>query len=242
MGLHKAGRETGLYEAQKMEHAPACLMRLSRTDVFHRHIHYCGYYERQISDFLLEQAQLGGTLIDVGANVGYHTCLWAVANLENKVLSFEPSPRNQELLRVNIELNELKERVQLIPSAVSNESGFAEFATGPADQTGWGGLGARSNSPTIRVKLVTLDEAVEEAGLQNGSAVLKVDVEGFDMQALQGARKLLASGVVRAVIYESSEPLAAKNSSHALLRESGYESKPISSGEFVATPVRRGSS
>ena len=77
--------------------------------------------------------------MDVGANAGYFSLIWASLNLINKVLTFEASTRNVTLLKDNIEMNTLQDQIKLFPKVLGKESGILPFDLRPVEQTGCGG-------------------------------------------------------------------------------------------------------
>lgn len=146
-------------------------------------------------------ARAGGKLIDVGANYGYYTCLWAAANTGNRVLALEASPRNIEPLRVNIHKNGLEPRVLLREVAAGREDCLVPFTLGPENQSGWGGLAGKSDETTIQVPCVTLDRAVSDVEWDSID-VLKIDTEGADTWVLYGAEDLLKAKRIRHIFFE----------------------------------------
>src|SRR5947207_412164 len=86
----------------ELEFAPARLAHLNMTDHTHRQIAWLGFYELELSRRIARLAKAGGLLVDVGANIGYFSLIWAALREENLVLAFEPSPSVNQLLRANL--------------------------------------------------------------------------------------------------------------------------------------------
>jgi hypothetical protein len=90
-----------------------------------------GVYEADEAALLSEWLRHGQTFVDVGAHVGYFTCLAArLVGPRGLVLAFEPQPRNYELLLANVWRNGLT-NVVVFPWAVSDSSGFATLHLRP---------------------------------------------------------------------------------------------------------------
>ncbi|MDB5138668.1 MAG: hypothetical protein JWR12_584 [Mucilaginibacter sp.] len=91
---------------------------LVKTDVGHKSIIFNGYYELNLTKDILKYASEGGLLVDVGANYGYFSSLWASVNARNKVIAFEASPANVGPLKNNISKNGLDGQVTVVPMAM----------------------------------------------------------------------------------------------------------------------------
>lgn len=158
--------------------------------------YWLGTYEPQLQSTLREYVNPGMTVYDIGANIGYITILLAKIVSENgQVYAFEALPQNVERLQHNLALNELGDRVKVVSAAVVDRSGPVTFLVGPS-----GGMGktersaGRTNfeySDAIQVEGCALDDFVYQQGNAAPEAV-KLDIEGGEVLALPGMRKLLA--------------------------------------------------
>ena len=186
-------------------------------------------------------------MIDVGANAGYFTLVWAAANASNTVLAFEASPRNTELLHHNVRANDLTNRVDIRTVAVANEHGELRFLLGPEDQTGWGGLAVEDSAESlIAVRVETIDSMVEPVKTVD---FLKIDVEGADTWVLMGCERLLADKSVRTIHFEQNKPrlrqLGIKEiDAERYLSKRDYLARPVSDPsadvvDWIAKPLDR---
>lgn len=135
----------------------------------------------------MQLARQGGLLVDVDANMGYFSLLWAGVNPSVRVISFEAAPRNIALLKNNVTRNRLEDRIKIIPKAVGKSSGTISFEAGPAEQTGWSGITTSDTASTITVPLVRLDQELPDPSID----VHKIDVEAADTWVLFGCEALL---------------------------------------------------
>ena len=117
-----------LFDSVSLEFAPSVKLKLESKDVGHQAIAFCGFYELELTHNIAALAKQGGVFVDVGANYGYFSCLWAVLNPENRVIAFEASPRNILPLRKNINANNLQSRVEIHDIALGKEAGNLPFS------------------------------------------------------------------------------------------------------------------
>jgi FkbM family methyltransferase len=223
--------------------APVRLRSLDLRDISHRQIAWMGIYELPLSRQLARLARRsGGLLVDVGANVGYFSCLWTSINSRNRCIAFEASPRNQEMLAGNVASAGLNDRIEVRPYALGRVAGELPFDVGPADQTGWGGLATAPSARTVTVPVHRLDDVLDPRA---PITVLKVDVEGADAWVLEGAERLLRARQIEHVFFEQNPARMRQLGIDAeytfeLMRKYGYEVKPLAgtAGEFHATPAQ----
>jgi FkbM family methyltransferase len=159
---------------------------------------YTGLLEFDDMGFLLHVLRSGDVFADVGANVGVYTIL-AARNAGASVISFEPIPSTFRRLQRNVEANKVSDRVDLKCFGVGDKAETLRFTEAmDAVNHVLGENEPAGNYAVIEVPVRTLDELLD--GRQ--PVVFKIDVEGFEWPALQGAVKLLASQNLRAIIIE----------------------------------------
>jgi FkbM family methyltransferase len=150
-------------------------------------------YDAPVAAFLRERVREGAVCLDVGANVGVYVLQFARwAGETGRVVAFEPNPSALAVLRRHVELNDLKERVTVVPAAVGASSGEAVLHAAEAE--GMSRLGEANRliadrTVEIKVPVVTLDEFCAAEGL--APEWLFMDIEGFEIAALEGARRLI---------------------------------------------------
>src|SRR6267143_2966592 len=152
------------------------------------HAYWVGAYEvNHLRDF--GAAITPGTVVyDVGANVGIYSLLASSrTGHSGKVFAFEPLERNVRYLRRHMQLNGVENCV-VLQTAVCNEEGTRQFSGASWDSH----MGRLSTEGEILVPSITLDNCIYgEKGLPPPN-VLKIDVEGAEMELLQGANRALA--------------------------------------------------
>jgi FkbM family methyltransferase len=165
-----------------------------------------GVYDLAASEVLARLVRPGDTLLDAGANVGYMSLLGAVAaGPAGKVISFEPHPELFAILEKN--LGTVNRGLALAATVLRNEALGAAPGRGelvlPPEMAGNDGVAfvaraGEAGGRTLPIRLSTIDEAL---GAES-AAVLKLDVEGHEMEALRGAARALESRRIRHVLFE----------------------------------------
>jgi FkbM family methyltransferase len=151
-----------------------------------------GTNELPVQDALHELLHPGGVFFDVGSNVGFFALLGArEVGPQGSVHAFEPVPRIAEAIRRNAALNGF-ENVHVHEVAVSDREGTAELLL--AQHPGGATLSPADAPEDIvgrtTVPVVALDQLVA-SGTVPVPDVVKIDVEGVEMEVLDGMAELL---------------------------------------------------
>ncbi len=159
-----------------------------------------GEWEPGLTSYLGANLKPAMTFVDVGAHVGYFSCLAGrMVGPRGLVVAFEPSPRNYELLLANVWRNGLT-NVVCFPWAVSNHSGFVDLYLAEGN-TGDNRIFATGDRAHVPVRAVALD-ALEV--LRPPVDMVKVDVQGAEEAVIRGAEHLLAGSPDAVVVVEFS--------------------------------------
>lgn len=153
---------------------------------------YTNGFER-LQRGILEQIILpGSTVLDVGANLGFYTCLFASkVGPTGKVIAVEPTPSVFQTLQNNIALNGLNDRVAPLQIALSDTEGTASMHVFSEGNEVYNSLGAEKSwldeppESSIDVSTKTMDLLLAEIP-NDEPCFIKIDVEGFQHQVLQG--------------------------------------------------------
>jgi FkbM family methyltransferase len=146
---------------------------------------WLGFYEAPKQLLFARLVRRGAIVYDIGANAGFYTLLAArLVGGTGKVVAFEPVPENLRFLRRHIELNHIDNAV-LIAAAVNNNPGKMRFDRGENLSSGH-----LSDSGALMVSTMRLDDVVENREVPPPD-LMKIDVEGAELEVLLGAQKLL---------------------------------------------------
>jgi FkbM family methyltransferase len=207
-------------------------LRIPPGDNIGRAIWKTGVYDLALTEVILRLADPGEIAVDVGANIGVMTAAMATAvGNGGQVFSFEPLPELFAELSDNVGrwFSELGwSHVHTVSSALSNREGWGPLLVPSGFRANRGTATLRPSDGEhegVPVRLTTLDGVM--AGVER-IGVLKVDVEGHELEVLEGARALLETGAIRDILFEDYHPYPSPVTE--LLTSFGYEIRSVRKG------------
>lgn len=161
---------------------------------------YCGLHELPEMDLVLGVLRPGDLFVDVGANIGSYTVI-ASGVCGASTVAIEPDPgAHSELLR-NISMNSLGKLVTALQAGASDTSGMLRLTSGADTTNRIVAAGLTSLESTQDVRVDTLDHLLDDMT----PTVMKIDVEGWEVPALRGASRILASLDLQLCIVEVND-------------------------------------
>ena len=188
-------------------------------------------YEKNETNFVKDSVNKGDVVIDIGANIGYYTLMFAkLVGDTGKIYSFEPDPRNFLILEKNIQINGYN-NVILEKKAVSNKLGKSTLYV---NENSAGSSMHKPNNVVnqIYVDLITLDNYFEVNAITPD--FIKIDIEGYELNALKGMESILQSSDKTKIMIEYN-PLTKKEFNSdpmdnlTFLSELGFKFKDLNS-------------
>jgi FkbM family methyltransferase len=159
--------------------------------------HIGDMFERMIESFYSKVIRPGDTVIDGGAHTGRHTIpLAQLVGAHGVVVAFEPLPSAAERFRQLVEGSGLHQRIQLRKEALARAAGRCSFFV-VNNMPELSGLRSRNfvgfvpGYTEISVNAVTIDSVIETFPDCRPISFVKLDLEGGEFRALQGAEKTL---------------------------------------------------
>lgn len=210
-----------------------------------------GRNELPVQEAVRDNLAPGGVFYDIGANVAFFGLIAArIVGDEGAVYAFEPIPHIAAEARANVERNGLA-NLQVIEMAASDTEGEATLII--TEHPGGATLSAADAGDdatgSVTVRTVRLDTLVEDGTLRPPN-VVKVDVEGVELEVLDGLRRTLAHHrpvVVCELDAPTAEVVDAKVGRTTILLESmgyavrvlprSYEGSGWSVVHLAATPA-----
>ena len=158
---------------------------------------YCGLHDFVDMAFLLHFLRKEDFFIDIGANIGSYSIL-AGSEVGAEVYAFEPIPQTFEILKRNIEINRIANNCNLFNNGVGSQKGVLHF-TNSLDTVNHVKKNIDYGSKDLtEVEVLTIDETIKI----NEPCLLKIDVEGFETEVLNGMVNTLNNKNVKAIIIE----------------------------------------
>jgi FkbM family methyltransferase len=203
-------------------------LRVDGSSQTGRMLYMTGEYEQATTRVIQKILAPGQTMIDVGANIGYFSILGArTVGPHGRITAFEPMGRVRQQLVENLRLNGLA-NVTVREEALARASGEASFYPGPENDTGLASLRPLERSAEVRVKQARLDDLWDH---QHSIALIKMDVEGAEMSALEGMEQCLRRHEPDLIVEITDEYLRGLGSSaaslYAFLDGKGYAAYEI---------------
>ena len=185
-------------------------------------------YEPEMTGAVLGLLRPGDVFLDVGANEGWFSVLAARAvGKSGRVLAVEPQERLWPVLIRNFILNDLA-NVELIPYGMAARRGVASLALYPSINTGATSIVDEPRRGLFTVRAIptkSLDELADDHRAPS-IRLAKIDVEGYELEVLRGAPKLLARGIDYLLVELHPARLHRRGQSvemvNAVLLEAGY--------------------
>ena len=157
---------------------------------------YCGLQEYEDMSFVLHSLRPGDLFVDVGANIGSYSIL-AGACEGVKVIAFEPVPQTFSWLQKNIKINALENQIEAMNIGLAEQKGSINFSSN-LDSLNHVVLQEKHNTSVVKVDISKLDDILDH----KYPTVIKIDVEGYELQVLNGAKRILDNPSLIAVIVE----------------------------------------
>ena len=167
------------------------------TSLMEKSVLCLGVWEEEDSAYLDRTVQPGWTILDLGANVGLHTCrLAAQAGPTGKVFAFEPNPAAISRLRDNVKLNNFK-NVQPVACGIAETPGTANLYVNEPGNPSWNSTFVHNPETPKAVAtpavLRTLDDCWQKEVGAGRVDFIKADIEGYEFAALRSGEKMLRS-------------------------------------------------
>jgi FkbM family methyltransferase len=186
------------------------LFWLTRRSYVDQCIINTGVFEDFSTAVVKQLVKKGDVVLDIGANIGYYSVLFSrLVGVNGKIMCFEPTEHYRNVLRKNIEVNNLV-NVEVFDFGFSNKEQTLKIEIGDSSATIHSPGGVSLNKTEL-IKLVRLDNFVQEHNIAKIDFI-KIDVDGHEPLFFEGAWKTL----------ERFDPIILSEISHLHFLEAGF--------------------
>ncbi len=208
------GKEPKLFELDN-----GARLYLDPDDYVHCMMFY-NRYSREILNAFEQFLKPGDTAIDVGAHVGFFTMFLAgLVTSSGHVYGFEPDPRAMSFLRKSVSASQM-DWIDVSSFALASGRGCIPFYLAK-------GLGSSSAIKSLQqleatqtsISTVSLDELVDEGRVLGTVRLVKIDIEGFELEAIRGMTKVLKNHRPVVLLEVNKEMLQARGETPSTLFE-----------------------
>ncbi len=195
---------------------PPLRIEVTPREMINRAIFLYGSFE--ISETRLVQAFLrpGMTFVDVGAHIGYYTLIGArLVGGTGHVHSFEPGSAMRAHLEANVARNSL-DNVEIHVQALARQTGEVGFY--PSTLTSNQGISSIIASGDEAAPLMVPSLSLDDFAARLGRRIdfMKMDIEGAELQVIEGGQRLLAGAEAPPMIFEAHDLAPVARALHAL--------------------------
>ncbi len=171
------------------------------NDPIGRAIFYDGQWEAAVISHFVRNLKPGDVVLDVGANIGQFAVVAAsTVGPTGKVFAVEAGSTAYGMLTKNIEENHLT-NVKALHLAAWDSETTLHLGGVREDMLGWGKVQHEANSQTEAVPARRLETVLEELGCTHVD-VIKIDIEGAELRAMEGMARLFSHHPPRLVYCE----------------------------------------
>jgi FkbM family methyltransferase len=195
--------------------------------------------ERRLIDELLPE---GCLFLDIGAHWGIYSLHVLAASVGARVVAVEPDPTNLTHLRYNLAANDPNGRATVVDAAVADQVGTRWLRRNTTMGHHLVKTPPRKGGETIEVLVVTIDDLVTLFDPTGDRPIwIKMDIEGREKSALEGAGAVLRSGRVAGILWESSAGGMVNPDAKAIalyLLDHGLETHEINADYRLSIPSK----
>lgn len=218
-------------------------------------LYFGGVYEKHETAIIQSVVRKGDWVIDVGANIGYFTVLFAkLTGAFGRVYAYEPNPKIRALLSRSVMMNYFQDRVRLSGLAVADRAGTATFNVSETIAGGSSLLDNAFDHSSFGMEADSFDRSVMEVETQRLDSLfdttipirlLKIDVEGAEPYVFAGADGLLKDRAVDIVMFETlneslgPERTLMRDIVTKVTRQYGYRLLSLEKGRLVPCSVEK---
>jgi len=156
-------------------------------------LYYSGTYEPAVVELLRSSLNKSDTFISIGGNIGSMEIVAAQSvSPTGKIYSFEPDPDLVKIITKNAEINNLK-NITVIPKGLGSKQSVGKLYLNTSINRGASSLHKSVGESYKKIQIERFDTMIHELGIKDIRLIL-IDVEGWELEVLKGAKKYFGDG------------------------------------------------
>lgn len=207
------------------------ILELDPDDYIDSFVLHEGFYESEVFEAALDKLPEKGVFWDVGSNSGHHAISMLALRPNAQVIAFEPSPREIAKIYRSANLNSVT--AQILPIALDQETELKPFhiCINNSGRNALDTWGDTSFYYRTLVQCFRADDLVHSGHL-SAPNVIKIDVEGAELNVLKGMCEILQNSACIRIIFEAGiDVLDSNNPINKLLGSFGFQIFQLSRNE-----------
>ena len=153
--------------------------------------HSLFFKEKDTLEWIERHGGDGKILYDIGSNIGVYS-LYYKSLFNSKVYAFEPSYKNLDILKKNIEINNMSKSIFIIPNPIHNSTSVCKFVQGRDEYaSASAGIDNQKNKNYFQTISLNLDYLTENRIIDYPD-LIKIDVDGNEMEILNGSKNSIS--------------------------------------------------
>jgi FkbM family methyltransferase len=197
---------------------------------------YINYnYEIAVKEFIEKHISAYNTFMDIGACIGDYS-IW-MAKSGYQCLAFEPIPNNFDSLKRNLAYNGLKGKVKVFPIGLGAKAEYADFEIRGVNKGASKRVDDIEKTSAVGIQIHRLDDIFPQLNFsQKNKVIMKLDVEGMEIDVLRGAKDFIQNTKHLIIIMEAT--LTGRDELIKYLEEVGdFEFQDIDTYNFAAIKI-----
>ena len=152
--------------------------------------YYFKSYEKNITNFIRNNLKKDSNVVDVGANLGFYSILFATIASKGKIYAFEPEKKNFKKILKNIKINNLK-NIKVYNIGLSSFKSNRKLILTNKINDGGHFIETNSNFKKYNYQTIKTDKLDNIITKKKKFEIIKIDVEGHELEVLKGMKEIL---------------------------------------------------
>ena len=190
-------------------------------------------YEKEVLNFVVKNINQKSIFLDVGANEGIFSIIASKKNINGKTYAFEPQKLLISVIKKNLRVNQIK-NCKIINAGLGSGNFKSYINLYPDLNTGASSIirPYRFSNKKQSINISSLDYFIKKNNIIGKIDLIKIDVEGYEIQVIKGMKNLLKNNRIKNILVDyhmNIITLEDKNNCEQFIISCGYKKKKFNS-------------